>query len=473
MPVPVADAGVITELAMRLKEKRSLEQGRLIELSKYYSNNLELTFLPRDLPREIQALASISRLNFMKFIVDSAAQSSFVDAYMNENDPEGVLWREIWQRNKMDRKQVGIHRSVSKYGLGFSALLPFEIPLTMNENFVESAFPIARTLSPMNFTAVYQPGRWDWPIAAMEWLTDFHDSKAVGIYYDQFVVARVEFEGDRSVQITHLAEHGAEIDGMPVTPIVRYRSTEDLDDPVVGDIEPNRTLQDVINVTTFALLLAQHYGAHGQRMIISAVIEDMEKLTRSSANKVIGVPAEPDEVRVQEFRQTQLDGYIDSREAAIRHLSVLSQTPANELVGQLVNLSAEAIDAANEASDKKNTERDVVVGEGHEQFFALGASYLGIQQDFNAEVKWRETRIRAFQKIVDTLAVIAEKLNVPPELLWDMIPGVTQNRIEMWRDSISEREIENVGTDTGINSDSEGIGGEPTGEPVGIASDTG
>jgi hypothetical protein len=75
----------------------------------------------------------------------------------------------------------------------------------------------------------------------------------------------------------------------------------------------------------------------------------------------------PDEMKLGEFEQTNLEGYIKSREASLRHAATLSQTPVHELIGELVNLSAEALAAAEAGKDRKVGERHTLLGESHEQ----------------------------------------------------------------------------------------------------------
>jgi hypothetical protein len=162
---------------------------------------------------------------------------------------------------------------------------------------------------------------------------------------------------------------------------VRYLADEDLDFPVRGDVEPNYAVQDQINLTTFSLLVAQHYGAHGQKIIIGKMIDELEKKLRTSANTTWTIKASPDDVQVVEMNQTQLEGFIESREASLRHLSALSQTPAHELLGNLANLSAATLVEARENQRQKTVERQLVIGESHEQLLGQAGASTGIPVD--------------------------------------------------------------------------------------------
>jgi hypothetical protein len=51
----------------------------------------------------------------------------------------------------------------------------------------------------------------------------------------------------------------------------------------------------------------------------------------------------------------------------------------------------------------------------------------------DSEVVWRDTQARSFAAVVDALGKLATMLGVPPQELWEKIPGVTQTQIERWK----------------------------------------
>jgi hypothetical protein len=136
---------------------------------------------------------------------------------------------------------------------------------------------------------------------------------------------------------------------------------------------------------------------------------------------------------VGEFGQTQLGGYIESRKESIRHAATLSQTPVHELIGELVNLSADALAAAEAGHERKVGERQNTLGESHEQTLRLAARLGGITIPDDAEVVWRDTSARSIAALVDALGKMATMLDVPPAELWERIPGVTKQDVERWR----------------------------------------
>jgi len=150
-----------------------------------------------------------------------------------------------------------------------------------------------------------------------------------------------------------------------------------------------------------------------------------------AANKVLTF--EDPDTRLGEFAAADLSGYIESRRDSLRNLAAISQTPAHALRGELVNLSAEALAAAEQAEQRKVTERETMFGEAWEQKLALAADVAGLETDPAAQVRWKDTEARAFAATVDALGKMATMLSIPVQELWERVPGVTQADVERWK----------------------------------------
>ena len=392
---------------------RQTEKYRLERIRDYLRDDPDnrVTWLPASAPVEVQKIAQISRVNMLKFVVNARVHAMYVDGFRTPRSSQDVPAWEVWQRNKFDARQIGVHRAALGYGASYVTVLPGE------------PVPVMRGASPRNMTVVYGDDD-EWPRYALE------RRKSGWRLLDDQAVYSFTGQGD-GLQFRSMELHGAQMNGEPVCPVIRYRDTDDLDDPVCGIVEPLMALQDQINVTSFGLLVAQHYGAFRQRYILGWLAETEEARLKASASNLFTID-DPD-VKVGEFEQTDLSGYIDSREATLRHLATVSQTPAHELLGQLVNLSAEALAAAEAGHRRAVTENQTVIGESHEQALALAGSYLGETPDPSASVRWRDTEARSLGMVVDALGKLVQMLGVPAQELWERVPGVTDDDIERWK----------------------------------------
>jgi len=206
--------------------------------------------------------------------------------------------------------------------------------------------------------------------------------------------------------------------------------------PFRGQVGPLMPLQDQIDLTTFSLLVAQWFNGFKQRWIIGWTAKDEAQQAKAIGSQLMtfDAPAEgEDSIKLGEFSQTDMADFIEAREATLRHAATLSQTPVHELTGTLVNLSADAIAAAENGHERKVDERKTLLGEAHEQMLRLAGDLGGFDVPDDAEVVWRDTSAHAFAAIVDGLGKLATMLNIPPQELWERIPGVTKQDIDRWK----------------------------------------
>ncbi len=426
------DPKAAIEQARHMLGIQTQEREKLNEVRRYWKGRQKLpAVIPVGTPGEVLVMERSSRVNIMPIVVNSLVQSTFVEGFRAKGESDDDAVWSTWQANRMDARQTAIHRAAYAYGTSYALVLPGEPE------------PVIRGLSPRSFTALYGEDP-DWPMWGLErcgnGLFKLYDDQG---YYYVYLGQRAE-EHD---QFIDAREYGVE--GLDFVPAVRFLDEDDLDDedeveaegdhspPLTrGQVAPLMPIQDQIDLTTFSLHIAQHYSGFRQRYIIGWTAETEEKTLKAAANRILAIDAPPegeDGVKVGEFSQTDLSGFLESREASLRHAATLSQTPVHELIGELVNMSAEALAAAEAGRDRKIAERQTLHGESHEQMFWAIGRCKGVEVLANAEVKWRDTSARAFAAVVDGLGKIATMLEVPPEELWDRIPGTTKQDIANWK----------------------------------------
>jgi hypothetical protein len=434
------------EIASEAFEERNRDRRRLDRIREYLDAEQRLVWLPYGAPRELQALSQMAKVNVLPLVASSSVQQLFVDGYTTSSVETAQIAWTVWQRNRMDRRQLGVHRAAISYGVAYVTVMPGD-----------NGVPVLRAVSPRKMTALYGDDP-DWPRFALEQRDDgtwrlYDETHTYDLKRAERSVRSVGGGKPRTVTFQMVPGTAAPHE-QDVTPVVRYVSDEDLDSAVRGDIEPLFPLQDTINLLSFHQLMGSHYSAHGRRVIIGRMISDIEqKLYKASPNSIMTINAAPDEVRLDEMSQADMSGFLDSRESALRILATLSQTPVSELTGVVANLAAEALVEARESSARKNMERRIVLGESHEQALGQAGALLGVPVDPMARVRWQPAQdLRAIQ-MVDMLAVLADKLQVPVGALLDHLP-FTGADIEEMRAAVS-----------GAPADTEPAVPEPGGDP--------
>jgi hypothetical protein len=421
MPLTVNGA---LSLARELLAVRDREKTRLDLVHRYLRDDPKerrLSGLPENSPPDVVRLARLSRVNLLKYVVSARVQGLYVDGFRTPASPDNLAPWTTWQRNRFDARQIGVHRAGLAFGASYVTVLPGEVR--------GQTVPVMRGASPRKLTIGLGEDD-DWPAAALQQLTE----KRWRLIDPEAVYELRRGDGDAfEVTDEDIRLHGATYDGEAVCPVVRFRDTDDLDDPVRGIVEPHMQLQDQINITTFGLQVAQHYGAFRQRWIMGWLAENESKALEMGASRLMMFEDSPGDVQVGEFAQTDLRGYIDSREATIRHLATVSQTPVHELLGELINLSAEALEAARASQQAAVQENKLVMGEAHEQVLNLAGEMGGAAVDPEATVVWGDTRIRSLSEAAAAFGDLVERLGVPPRELWKRIPGIAQHEVEAWK----------------------------------------
>lgn len=267
------DADAAVAQLKRMKEFRGSELEPLDEIRRYWKGRQGLpAVIPSAAPREVRVMARIARVNVISIVIDTLAQSTFVDGFRGKDDADDAEVWDIWQANKLDARQTGIHRAAFAYGASYALVLPGD------------PAPIIRGASPRALTAVYGEDP-DWPM----WALEKADSKLWRLFDDEAIYYIGEDKTDE-YEFIEAREHDA-----GVTPVVRYLDEDDLDAdddvepatnrqsglqhdlPMRGQVAPLMSIQDQIDLTTFGLLVAQWYSAFRQRWAIGWVAPEDRK----------------------------------------------------------------------------------------------------------------------------------------------------------------------------------------------------
>lgn len=423
------------DVAAKLLALREEEQRRLQKIAAYMRGEQSSVYVPKGARQEYRWLIRRAKVNMLPLVVTAVAQSLFVDGYRPEKSSDNAKAWAYWQANRMDGRQHGLHRAALKYGVAYTLVLPGEL--------AGQKMPVIKPKSPRRMTAFYEDAVDDeWPMYAVD-VTVLNVAPGkkqcqVRLYDDMF---RYTLVGDAKPGAKlKLDDNGVEEHGLGVCPVVRYRDGDDLDgdECVRGEVEPLFDVQDQLNSTTFGRMMAETYAAFRQRWVTGMVPETVDGVVKAPFEAMVDKlwVAEDSDTKFGEFSQTDLSGYLASAEATIKNMATMSQTPPHHLLGAMVNLSAEALNAARDGLNSKVAERKSVFGEAHEQMLRLASHAAGDEEgwtDTSAQVVWRDTESRSLAQTVDALGKLTQMLGVPPEVLWERIPGVTQQDVERWK----------------------------------------
>jgi hypothetical protein len=455
----------------------------LEKIDKYVRGIQAGPYTPRQANQEYKLLIERSMTNMLDLIIRTPAQSLFAEGYRTSalessstsstettSGPPTTAWG-IWQRNGMDRRQGPLFYDALKFGFAGGVVeAPGAGPKSKANKRVYD-YPRFHALDPMKTVALYfDPINDDRP--AVIWTLDVApgDKMGRGRLWDQTNWYQFEIDTDGKASIKQKGTHGF-LD----CPGVIFAARRDLQGRTSGIVEHLFDVQDRLNQTVFDLLVAQSYGSFKVRYAtgmvpppqrqrvpvtigeIRALLEDDHPLKNAPSADVYGyrmdvvvdadgnpVPqavtaditrflvAEDKDTSFGTLESTELGGFIESIGMSLSHLATLSQLPPHYLLGNLANLSADALAVAESSLARMVQEFQHSFGEALEQIMSLFMEAVGQEPDWMAEIQWRDMSPRSFAAVVDGLGKMAESLQVPLKGLWARVPGVTASELDTW-----------------------------------------
>lgn len=429
----MSTAAVESLAADMIEHHKNLTQkdGRIGRVERYLQGDHDLPYMPRGAKAEYKHLAQRSITNWLPLISDTFAKGLFVDGYRPAKEVDNSApWR-YWQANGLDARQTIAHRGALEYGTSYVLVLPGDTS------------PLIRPLAPTRTHALYMDDDDMWPqFAIVKAGRDMSGGHLFRLYDNEatYTLLVPKNSHGEKPQLVLTEEHG-----LGVTPLIRFRDR--LDDDSRGIVAPLINMQDRVNESVFSLMIALQYASFRQRWATGLAIpvtEDGKPIEPfKSAVDRLWVTDSPD-AKFGDFDQTEVGGHLETYASTVRSLAAIAQTPPHVLLGDLVNLSADALAAAEASTQRKIGEYETIFGESWEQVLRLAAAADGDEvaaQDESSEVRWRDTEARSLAQTVDALGKMVQMLAVPAEAAWERIPGVTDQDVQRWKTLRSQGDI--------------------------------
>lgn len=453
------------ELARQLLDIVREDRPRFERIDNYVEGKHDNPYMPPGADAEYRMLAERSVTNLIPLLIGTPGQALYVDSFRRGRDESGddetqssPEW-DHWQGSRLDARQIPIHSGALKYGHSF----------TVTEIDLKRRRIITKGLSAYSTAAVYEdPANDIDPFAALTIVRE-PSPKAKNEAARKGLARLWDGEHEYKVTFTALGDLGSVrvsqgvVHGLEECPITRFAASVDLEGRTTGVVEPNIANQNRINQTMFDLLVAQTYGSFLVRTV-SGMAPPMKRWTQAQitdgqapdgteagdpvidaeTGKPVPEPinlnarrwffaADP-ETKFGSLPATPLDGYIKSLDMSLRQLAVITQTPPHYLLGEIANLSAEALQAAETSLLRKVEEYRKSFGESWERVFRIAATLSGDESaanDFAGEVVWRDTQMRSLSSVADGLVKLKE-LGIPGVGLFHRVPEATRTEVRKW-----------------------------------------
>lgn len=411
----------LTRLRRQLDERRP----NIDLFSRYYEGDHPLPLAHEKIRRDFMRLLSCSKANWTGLIVDAVAERLHVDGFRLEQEAasDDDAWS-IWQDQELDAESELVH---------IEALVCGESYVSVWSNPADPEMPLITPEHPLQMTVESDPTNRRVLAAALKsWRDDWTGNQMATVYLPDGIW---KFEapsqgGDWLLRGDRLSNP------LGVVPVVAFRNRPRLLTGGRSEIADVIDIQDRINKMLFDRLMAAEYGSFRQRYSIGMEIpvDDMGKPKAPFQAAVDRLwMAEDPNVKFGEFSATDLGPFIAAVESDVQHMAAISRTPPHYLLGQMINISGDALKSAEAGLTSKARSRARHFGESWEKVIRLAFAVL---DDPRAKVTesqtiWHDVETRTEGERVDALTKMAT-LGVPREALWERW-GASQQEIGRWR----------------------------------------
>lgn len=229
-----------------------------------------------------------------------------------------------------------------------------------------------------------------------------------------------------------------------VVPLVELPNRPRLVGPPLSDIEGAAAMQDSINLLWAYLFNAADYGSFKQRIVLGAeypkvpilddsgqvVAERPVDIAKFAVDRVLWL--EDENAKVAEWSETPLKNYSEVLELCVRHLAAQTRTPANYILAELVNVSAEAIKLTETGLVARTREKTEHFGRAVREVFRLACLVQGdvgkAGQVAAGQVLWRDVETRSEAQTVDALLKL-KQMGLPTRYLLERL-GLDPTEVE-------------------------------------------
>lgn len=391
----------------------------------YYECEHPLPFLHEKARDPFRRLLKMSRANYCELVVDAFVGRLEVAGFQSdvEGNADDKAWQ-LWQDNNLDG---GSQLAFLEAAIRGNAYL-------MVEPDMRGGFRITPE-HPTQVIVVYRPDAPGVPAAALKlWLDDWTGRLCCTLYLPDRIYkfdAPEPTTGGKPVW-GRRAVKGEEWGGKNVlaeVPFGELSNRPRMLKPGASELRSVIGIQDRINKTIADRMMTQEAAAFPAKWATGLEIptdENGQELEPFdvAVNKIL--VAEDAGAKFGQFAAADLTGYLKGKEADVHDVAAITSTPPHYLLGSMVNLSAEALKAAEAGLIHKIYQRRRFLEEGLERTMRLA----GIASS-QARIVWKSPEWRTEGELVDALVKMST-LGVPREVLWERW-GATPQEIERWR----------------------------------------
>lgn len=430
----------------------------------YYEGKHPLAFATSRFRSTFGGLFGAFSDNWCPIVVDASAERLHVEGFRfgGADTDDAEAWK-VWQANGLDAASQVAHTEAVKlsrvYALvepgaeGKPARITIEHPMQMIVAHAEGDRAIREA-------ALKRWRRRDGKILATVYLPD-------AVY--KFETEAAYPDGMPSEGVKWIERQGtAPIVPNPygVVPVVPLYNEPSLLHGGKSDLDSVMRMQDAVNKLVMDMIVASEFAAFRQRWATGIELpEDADGQPMSEQKFLSSVASvwtvEDENAQFGEFSASDLKNYTTAVAMLVQHMAAQTRTPIHYLLAEMVNLSADAIRAAEAGLIAKVRRKMLHFGEAWEEVMRLATGKPLDTGD--GETRWGDPENRSHAELADAL-VKAKMIGIPEEMLWERF-GLSSKEIDKAR-TIRARELAQAALAGVVTPGSQGdTGGQSPAKP--------
>lgn len=417
-------------------------QQRRIELFEdYYAGRHRLAFATLKFRQSFGWLFNALADNWCQIVVDAPVERLFVEGFrFGEGTAANTDAWSIWQANSLDSESVMAHTEAVKDGRAYLLVAPKQ---------QGDDFPRITVEHASQMIVQHASGDRRTRLAALKKWRDDDGFDYATLYLPKEIAkwrsktpASADTAGDASRE--WIPREGGGPNPLGVVPVIPLYNNPTMLEGGRSDLEPAIPLQDAINKELADMLVASEFGAFIQRWATGIEVDTDSTGKPTGATELKAAisrlwTSENENAKFGQFQATDLNNYVGAIAMLLQHLAAQTRTPPHYLLGQIVNVSGDALKAAETGLVAKVKRKQIDFSDSWEEAMRLALGLAGKTEPaeaLGAETIWRDPEYRSEGEQVDA-AIKLRGLGIPVEALWERI-GATPQQVKEWREKLDE-----------------------------------
>lgn len=396
---------------LRLGQRLANDAPRYDRLDSYWRGNPAMPTGNRRMREAYRRLQRMARTNFGSLIAEAVLERTKVIGFRAGSDAsvevDREAWKAWWQANSLDADSGLVHRAAVV--LSRSYVIVGADPDDEDKTLVTVEDPrqVIHESHPTNRRRVISALKTWWDdvekahIAVLYLPERIHYFRTVGVKQNDNSQQAPLWAAARWMPDVSQYAEGSAANPDGVVPVVPFTNRPDIAGNGMGEFEDVTDILDRINTVILDRLVISAMQAYRQRWAKGIKLTDEDGNDNSAFDPGADLlwAVEDDNAQFGEFSVTDFTPVIKAIESDVSYLAAITRTPPQYVLSGMVNVSGDALSAAESGLVSKVTERQAEFGEAWEQVYRLVGLREGRVIPVDAEVLWRDPQFRSLTEM--------------------------------------------------------------------------